>query len=151
MIQILLMFIKTMILITSLRKNGKEMQRSAPVLCQTLCCFHMSCFLCDPVDCSTPGLPVHQQLPESTKPCPSSWWYHPTISSSVVPFSSCLYSFPASRYFPTNQLFTSGGQSIGASASASVIPMDSQDRFPLELMVWSPCNPRDSQESSPIP
>ena len=58
--------------------------------------------------------------------CPSSQWCHPTISSSDVPFSSCLQSFPASGSFPVSQLFTSGGQSIGASASASVPPMNIQ-------------------------
>ena len=61
--------------------------------------------------------------------CPSSRWCHPTISSSVVPFSSCLQSFPASGSFPRSQFFASGGQSIGASAS--VLPMTIQDWFPL--------------------
>ena len=59
--------------------------------------------------------------------CPSSWWCHPTISSSVIPFSSCLQSFPASGSFPMSQLFTSVGQSIGVSASTSVLPMNTQD------------------------
>ena len=63
--------------------------------------------------------------------CPSSWWCHPTISSSVIPFSFCLQSFLASGSFPVNQLFTSGGQSIGASASASVLPVNIQAWFPL--------------------
>ena len=63
--------------------------------------------------------------------CPSSQWCHPTISSSVVPFSSCLQSFPASGSFPMSQLFASGGQSVGVSASASVLPMNIQDWFPL--------------------
>ena len=63
--------------------------------------------------------------------CPSSWWCHSTISSSVVPFSSCLQSFPASGSFPKNQFFASGGQSIGVSASTSVLPMNIQDWFPL--------------------
>ena len=76
---------------------------------------------------------------------PSSWWYHPTISSSVVPFS-CPQSFPASGCFPVNQ-FTSGGQSIGISASASVLPKNIQDWFPLGLTGWSPCSPRDSIKS----
>ena len=80
--------------------------------------------------------------------CPLSRWCHPTISSSVVPFSSCPQSFPASGSFPMSQFFTSGSQSIGISASASVLPMNTQDWFPLGL-VWSPCSPRDSQESSP--
>ena len=65
--------------------------------------------------------------------CPLSRWCHPTISSSVVPFSSCLQSFPASASFLMSQFFTSGGQSIGASASASVLPMNIQGWFPLEL------------------
>ena len=61
--------------------------------------------------------------------CPSSRWCHPTISSSVIPFSSCLQSFPASGSFPRSQFFASDGQSIGASASASVLPMYIQDWF----------------------
>ena len=65
--------------------------------------------------------------------CPSSWWCHQTISSSVVPFSSCLQSFPASGSFQMSQFFASGGQSIGVSASASVLPMNIQDWFPLGL------------------
>ena len=71
--------------------------------------------LCDPMDCSMPGFPVHHQLLElaQTK-CPLSWRCHPTISSSVVPFSSCLQSFPASGSFPLSQFFTSGGQSFGS-------------------------------------
>ena len=68
--------------------------------------------------------------------CPSSQWCHPIISSSVVPFSSCLQSFPASGSFPMSQFFSSGGQSIGASASASVLPTNIQDWFPLGLTVW---------------
>ena len=65
--------------------------------------------------------------------CPLSWWCHPTISSSIAPFSSCPQSFPASGSFPMSQLFTSGGQSIGASASTSVLPMSIQGWFPLGL------------------
>ena len=80
--------------------------------------------------------------------CPLSWWCHPTISSSVVPFSSCLQYFLASGSFPMSQFFTSGGQSIAVSASPSVLPMNIQDWFPLG---WTGCCPRDSQESSPIP
>ena len=68
--------------------------------------------------------------------CPSSWWCHPTISSSVIPFSSCLQSFSASGSFPVSQLFAPGGQSIGVSASASVLPMDIQDWFPLGWTGW---------------
>ena len=65
--------------------------------------------------------------------CPLSQWCHPTISSSVVPFSSCLQSFPPSGSFTRSQFFASGGQSIGVSASASVLPMNIQDWFPLGL------------------
>ena len=68
--------------------------------------------------------------------CPLSWWYHPTISSSVIPFSSCLQSFPASGFFPMSQFVTSGGQSTGVSASASILPMDIQDSFPLGWTGW---------------
>ena len=69
-------------------------------------------------------------------PCPSSRWCHPTISSSVVPFSSCPQSLPASGSFPMGQLFTSGGQSIGVSASTSVLPMNTQDWSPLGCIGW---------------
>ena len=72
----------------------------------------------------------------SSNSYPLSWWCHPTISSSVVPFSSCLQSFPASGSFQMSQFFTSGGQSIGASASASVLPMNIQDWFPLGWTGW---------------
>ena len=73
--------------------------------------------------------PISRFYPNS---CPLSWWCHPTISSSVVPFSSCLQSFPASGSFQMSQLFTSCGQSIGVSASTSVLPMNTQDWSPLE-------------------
>ena len=68
--------------------------------------------------------------------CPSSQWCHPTISYSVVPFSSYLQSFPASGSFPMSQFFSSGGQSTGASASTSVLPMNIQDWFPLGWTGW---------------
>ena len=66
--------------------------------------------------------------------CPSNRWCHPTISSSVIPFSSCLQSFPASGSFPMSQFFPSGGQNIGTPASASVLSMNIQDWFPLGLI-----------------
>ena len=81
-----------------------------------------------PCPSPTPGACLHS--------CPSSWWCHPTISSSVVPFSSCLQSFPAPGSFPMHQFFASGGQSIGASASASVLPINIQDWFPLGWNGW---------------
>ena len=68
--------------------------------------------------------------------CPSSQWRHPTISSSIVPFSSCLQAFPASGSFQTSQFFASGGQTIVASASASVLSMNIQDWFPLGWTGW---------------
>ena len=91
--------------------------------------------LCDPMDCSTPGFPAHHQLGVYSNSCPLSQWCHPTISSSAIPFS-CLQCFPASGSFPMSQFFSSGGQSIGASASASVLPMNIQDWFPLGLTGW---------------
>ena len=95
--------------------------------------------LCDLMDCSMPGLPVHHQLPDS---CPSTQWYHPTISSSIVPFSSCLQPFLASGSFPMSQFFASGGQSIRVSASASVLPMNIQDWFPLGWTGWISLQPK---------
>ena len=77
--------------------------------------------------------PTHEVYPNS---CPSSRWCHLALSSSVVPFSSCPQSLPASETFPMSQLFTWGGQSIKVSASASVLPMNIQDRFPLVLTGW---------------
>ena len=68
--------------------------------------------------------------------CPLSRWCHPTILSSIAPLSSCLQSFPASGSFPMSQFFASGGQSIGVSASASVLPMNIQDWFPLGWTGW---------------
>ena len=107
--------------------------------------------LCDPVDCSTPGFPVYHQLLECAHSYPSSWWYHPTISSSVTPFSSCLQSCPASGSFLMSQFFTSDGQSIRASDSASVLPMNIQDWFLLGWTGLISLYPRDSEESSPTP
>ena len=83
--------------------------------------------------------------------CPLSQWCHPTISSSVAPFSSCSQSFTASGSFPMSRLSASGGQSIGSLASTSVLPMNIQDWFPLGLTGLISCCPEDSQESSPTP
>ena len=93
--------------------------------------------LCDPMNCSTPGLPVHHQLPEFTQTQrPSSQWCHPAISSSVVPFSSCPQSLPASESFSMSQLFEWGGQSTGVSALASFLPKKSQGWSPSEWTGW---------------
>ena len=83
--------------------------------------------------------------------CPLSRWGHPTISSSFVPFSFHLLSFPAPGSFPMSQFFASSGRSIGVSASASVLPMNIQDWFPLGWTGWNSLQSRDSQESSPTP
>ena len=77
--------------------------------------------------------PIPRVYPNS---CPLSWWCHPTISSSVIPLSSCSQSFPASGPFQMSQLFASGGQSIGVSASTSVLPMNTQDWSPLGWTDW---------------
>ena len=91
----------------------------------------------------------------SSNSCPLSQWCHLTISSSAAPFSFCPRSFPASRYFPVSQLFASGSQSTGASASASIFPMNIQGWFPLELTGLNLLSKGLSrvlvQESSPSP
>ena len=92
--------------------------------------------LCDPMDRSTPGFPVHHQLLEFTQTHVHWVSDAPTISSFVIPFSSHLRSFPASGSFQMSQLFTSGGQSIGVSASTSVLPMNIQDWSPLGWTGW---------------
>ena len=100
---------------------------TTPVVAQSLSCVWL---FWDPMDCSMPGFPVHYQLPEAySNSWPMSRWCHLTISFSVIPFSSCLQSFLAWESFKMSQFFASGGQSIGASASASVPPMNIQIDF----------------------
>ena len=84
-------------------------------------------------------------------PYPLSWWCHPTVSSSVVLYTSCPQSFPAEGSFQMSQLFASGGQNIGVSASTSVLPMNTQDWSPLGWTGWISLQSKDSQESSPTP
>ena len=96
-----------------------------------------------PCPSPTPGVPPN--------PCPSSWWCHPAISSSVIPFSSCPQSLPASRSFPLSQLFAWGGQSTGVSASASVLPTNIQDWFPLEWTGLISLLSKGLSKSSPAP
>ena len=79
--------------------------------------------------------------------CPLSWWCYPTISSSVIPFSFCLQSFPASGSFQKSQFFASGSQSIGVSASALVLPMNIQDWFPLGWTGWISLQSKGLSES----
>ena len=95
--------------------------------------------------CPTPTPGVHPN------PWPSSWWCHPTILSSVIPFSSCPQSFPASGYFQMSHLFASGGQSIGVSASTSDLPKNTQDWSPLGWTGWISLQSKGSEESSPTP
>ena len=104
---------------------------------------------CDSMDCSMWGFPVHYQLLELAQTRSSSRWCHPTISSIVVPFSPCLQSFPSLGFFPLSQFFPSGGQSIRASASASVLPMNIQVWFPLGLTGWISLQLRNTQEYFP--
>ena len=93
--------------------------------------------LCNPMNSSMPGLPVHHQLLEFTQThVYRVGWCCPAISSSAVPFSSCPQSFLASESFPMSQFFAWGGQSIGVSALASVFPMNTQDWFPLDWTGW---------------
>ena len=96
-----------------------------------------------------PHEPQHARPPCPTStprvhpnPCPLSQWCHPTISSSVIPFSFCPQSLPASESFPTSQLFASGGQSIGVWASTSVLPMNTQDWAPLGWTGWISLHPK---------
>ena len=106
-----------------LSSNEKSIQFSCSVMSDSLRPHGLQCA----------RLPCPSPTPRAcSNSCPSSRWYHPTISFPVT-FSSCLQSFPVWEFFPMSQLFTSGGQSIGASASASVLPMNIQDWLPLGL------------------
>ena len=100
------------------------------------CSFTQSCLtLCDPHGLQHTRLPCPSPSPRAgSNSCPLSRWCHPTILSSVIPFSSCTQSFPASRSFPVSQFFVSGGKRIGVSASALVLPVNIQDWFPLGLI-----------------
>ena len=98
------------------------------------CSVAQSCLtLCNPMDCSTPGFPVLQHLLELAQ---THVIESVMPSNHLVPFSSCLQSFPAAESLPASWLFASGGQSIGASASASVLPVTIQEWFPLGLTGW---------------
>ena len=118
--------------------------------CCCCCSITKSCpIICDPMHCCMPGFPVLHCFLEFAQICPSSRWCHPTISSSVTPFSSRLQSFPASESFQISQFFPSGGQSIGVLAATSVFPMNIKDWFPLgNGLVGTPFCPKDSQETS---
>ena len=92
--------------------------------------------LSDPMDCSIPASHPSRTPGVCSNSCPPSRWCHPNISFSVIPFSSHFQSFPASGSFQMSQFFTSDGPSIGVSASASVLPMNIQDWFPLGRTGW---------------
>ena len=92
--------------------------------------------LCDPMDCSTPGFLSIISSWVCSSSCPLNQCCHPTISPSAVPFSTCILTFPAPGSFLRSQFFTSGGQSIGPSASASTLPMNIHIWFPLVLIGW---------------
>ena len=112
------------------------MLRFLSFLCSLVSLVTQSCpTLCDPMDCSTPGSPVHDQLPELAQTHPLSQWCHQTMSFYVIPFYH-LQFFPAPGSFPMSKFFTSNGQSIGVSSSASVLPMSTQDWFPLGWTGW---------------
>ena len=114
---------------------------SGCMVCTTFSLVQFSCSVMS--DSLWPHGPQHARLlcPSPTprvnsNSCPLNRWCHPTISSSAVPFSSCLQSFLASGSFPMSQFFASGAESIGASASASVLPKNIQDWFPLGWICW---------------
>ena len=106
-----------------------------------IACINIYQFICSVVFATPQTAACQASLPSPTPrayshSCPLSWWCHPTISYSVVPFSSHLQSFPASGSFPVSQFFASGGQSSWVSASASVLPMNIQNWFPLGWTAW---------------
>ena len=121
-------------------ENWPQRTGNKPTLELKMCCCSVakSCpTLHDPTDCSMTGFPVRHQLPEFAQMhVHSCRWCYLIISSSVAPFSSCPQSFPASVSFQMSQLFASGGQSIGVSASVSVLRMNTQDWFPLGWTAW---------------
>ena len=124
----------------NMKKSITKMIRILGLYQKTLIQFSSVAQLCltlhDPMNRSTPGLPVHHQLPEFTQTqVHRHQWCHPPISSSVVPFSSCPQSLPASESFPMSQLFAWGSQSTGVSASASFPPKKSQG-WSLEWTGW---------------
>ena len=116
------------------------------------CSVTQSCLtICNTMDCSMPGFPILLHLPEFAQT--QVHWVSDATQHLILcfPFFSWLQSFPEPWSFLISQLFASSGHSIGTSASASVLTMNIQGWFPWDCLVWSPCRPRDSQESSPTP
>ena len=125
------------VLIFSVPNRFPKLPQIKLVRTQSVGSVAQSCpILCEPINCSTPGLPVYYQLQSLPKLMSVVQWCHPPISSSVIPFSSCHQPLPASGSFQMSQIFTSGGQSIGVSASTSVLPMNTQDWSPLGWICW---------------
>ena len=107
------------------------------MLSSSCCSVTKSCLTLQPHGLQHAGLPCPPRAPRvCSNSCPSGRWCHPALSSSVVPFSSCPQNLPASEFFPMSQLFTSGSQSIGVSASASFLQMNTQDWSPLGWTGW---------------
>ena len=124
--------------ITSCALTNQELGFIGVLFNQSVSSAAQSCLtVCDPKGLQHTRPPCPSPIPRVySDSCPSSWWCHPTISSSIVPFSSCLQSFPASGSFQMSQFFASDGQSIGVSASASVLQKNIQDWFPLRWTGW---------------
>ena len=113
---------------------------------------HLCPTLCHPMDCSMPGFPCPSPTPWAySNSCPSSRWCHPTTSSSVIPFSSCLQSFPASGSFQMSQSFPSCGQILEFQLQHQSFQWIFRTDLLYDGLVGSPCSPRDSQESSSTP
>ena len=133
-----------------LAQNMNEIKNEHTKLCFSYLLFFSRSVVSDflrPHGLQHASLPCPSPTPKAcSNSCPLSRWCHPTISSSVIPFSSCLQSFPVSGSFQMSQFFASGGQSIGVSALASVLPINVQDWSPLDWLVWSPWSPRDFQD-----
>ena len=120
---------------------GAQKNKAQKNICMTISSVHFSHSVVSdslrPHELQHARPPCPSTTPEvHQNPCSLSQWCHPTISSFVIPFSSCLQSFPTSGSFPMSPFFTSGGQSIGVSASTSVLPMNVQDRFPWGWTGW---------------
>ena len=129
-------------ILINIKQHISSVQFSHPVMCNSLQSHGLQHTM----------LPCPSPIPGAcSNSCPLSQWWYPTISSSVVPFSSCLQFFPASGSFPGSQFFISGGQSIGASALASVLPMNIQGWYPLGWTGWISLLSRGLQESPPTP
>ena len=124
--------------ITSCALTNQELGFIGVLFNQSVSSAAQSCLtVCDPKGLQHTRPPCPSPIPRVySDSCPSSWWCHPTISSSVVPFSYHLQSFPASGCFQMSQFFASDGQITGVSASASVLPMSIQDWFPLGWTGW---------------